>query len=122
MESERMDDEEARSRLQGERERVSRLIAGLRTELGDTPESEESGELAAYDQHPADLASDTFEREKDLSIIDGLESDLAEIEAALKRIDEGTFGIDEVTGEPIDPARLDAYPEARTNVRPADRR
>jgi RNA polymerase-binding transcription factor DksA len=34
----------------------------------------------------------------------------------LQRLDEGTYGIDEVTGERIDPARLDARPEARTNV------
>ena len=94
---------------------------GLRVELGDTPENEEVGELAGYDQHPADLASETFEREKDLSILEGLESDLAEIEAALQRIDEGTWGTDEETGEAIDPARLDAYPAARTNIR-SDRR
>ncbi len=115
-------EEEARRRLAGERDRVSGLIEGLRVELGDSPESEDAGELAAYDQHPADLASDTFEREKDLSILEGLESDLAEIEAALRRIEEGTWGIDEGTGRPIDPARLEAYPEARTNIHPDERR
>ena len=113
-----MDEEGARRRLVGERDRVSGLIEGLRVELGDTPENEEVGERAAYDQHPADLASETFEREKDLSILEGLESDLAEIEAALHRIDEGTWGTDEETGEVIDPARLDANPAARTNIRP----
>jgi RNA polymerase-binding transcription factor DksA len=41
---------------------------------------------------------------------------LAEIQAALRRIDEGTYGIDEVTGEPIPPERLEAVPTARTNV------
>ncbi len=113
--------EEARRRLTEDRDRVAGLIDGLRVELGDTPENEEVGELAGYDQHPADLASETFEREKDLSILEGLESDLAEIEAALQRIDEGTWGTDEETGEAIDPARLDAYPAARTNIR-SDRR
>ncbi len=58
------------------------------------------------------------EREKDLAILEGLEADLAEIEAALQRLDEGTYGIDENTGEPIDPARLDALPTARTNIPP----
>lgn len=115
-------EEEARARLAGERDRVSGLIEGLRAELGDSPEGDDAGELASYDQHPADLASDTFEREKDLSILEGLESDLAEIETALRRIEEGTWGIDEATGEPIDPARLEAYPEARTNIRPDERR
>gem|GEM_PF-912686 len=111
-----MDEQEARRRLGEERDRVSGLIDGLRAELGDTPENEEVGELAAYDQHPADLASETFEREKDLSILEGLESTLAEIEAALHRIDEGTWGTDEETGESIDPARLEANPAARTNI------
>ena len=60
-----------------------------------------------------------FEREKDLGILEGLEVDLAEIEAALQRLDEGTYGLDEETGEPIDPERLEARPAARTNIPPA---
>ena len=69
-----------------------------------------------YDQHPADTGSDTFEREKDLAILEQLEGELAELQAALARIDAGTYGVDEVTGDPIDPARLEALPTARTNV------
>src|SRR5262249_4531255 len=67
-------------------------------------------------QHPADTASETFEREKDVSILEQLEEELAELQAALERIDQGTYGIDEVTGEPIAPERLTAFPTARTNV------
>jgi RNA polymerase-binding transcription factor DksA len=89
------------------------LVRELRSELGG---DEEGAELADYDQHPADTASETFEREKDLSILEQLEDELAELEAALARIDAGTYGIDEVTGEAIDPARLEAVPTARTNV------
>jgi RNA polymerase-binding transcription factor DksA len=111
-----IDPDGARQRLGSERERVTELIAGLRREGLDTSESDQVGELSHYDQHPADQGSDTFEREKDLSILEQLEGELAEIEAALQRLDDGTYGIDEVTGEPIDPARLDAYPIARTNV------
>jgi RNA polymerase-binding transcription factor DksA len=110
-----MDLEEQRRRIEAERARVEALADGLRSEFGQT-ESEESAELADYDQHPADTATDTFEREKDLSILDQLEEELAELQAALERIDNGTYGIDEVTGEPIDPARLDAMPTARTNI------
>jgi RNA polymerase-binding transcription factor DksA len=62
------------------------------------------------------VTGEIFEREKDLSILEGLELELAEVEAALGRLDDGTYGVDEVTGERIDPARLDAVPEARTNV------
>lgn len=114
--NEQIDADAARERLERERERVSGLIAGLRDEGLNEEESAQVGELTHYDQHPADQASETFEREKDLSILERLESDLAEIEAALQRVDDGTYGVDEVTGEPIDPERLEAIPTARTNV------
>jgi RNA polymerase-binding transcription factor DksA len=110
-----MDPDHARERLQAEQERVEGLIGGLRSEFG-TSENEDVSELADYDQHPADTASETFEREKDLSILEQLEAELAELQAALARVDDGTYGIDEVTGDPIDPARLDAMPTARTNI------
>ncbi len=108
-----MENDDARERLQAEQTRVEGLVEELKAELG-TAESED--ELADYDQHPADTASDTFEREKDLSILDQLEHELEELQAALERVDAGTYGVDEVTGEPIDPARLDAIPTARTNI------
>jgi RNA polymerase-binding transcription factor DksA len=113
--------EEARQRLEAEKSRVEGLIRDLRGELGPGSESDEVSELADYDQHPADLGSETFEREKDLSILESLESELAELEAALQRVDDGTYGIDEVTGEPIPAERLEAYPTARTNVGTASR-
>src|SRR3954454_5530317 len=99
--NDQIDPDQVRQRLESERNRVSGLISSLRDEIGDTPEADQLGELAGYDQHPADQGSETFEREKDLSILEGLEGELDEIEAALQRIDEGTYGIDEVTGEPI---------------------
>ena len=110
------DPQRARERLEHERDRVTELIAGLRSEGLDEEEAAQSGELTHYDQHPADQASETFEREKDMAILEQLELDLTEIEAALQRIEDGTYGIDEVSGEPIDPERLDAIPTARTNV------
>ncbi|HWS45107.1 MAG TPA: hypothetical protein VN636_04530 [Acidimicrobiia bacterium] len=110
------DEAAARERLEHDRGRVQELITSLRSEGLDQEESEQAGELTHYDQHPADQASDTFEREKDLAILERLETELAEIEAALQRLDDGTYGVDEVTGEPIDPERLAAYPIARTNV------
>jgi len=116
------DPSHARERLEHDRDRVSDLIAGLRSEGLDEEESAQTGELTHYDQHPADQASETFEREKDLSILERLETDLAEIEAALQRIDDGTYGVDEVTGEPIDPERLEAIPTARTNIDPSGSR
>jgi RNA polymerase-binding transcription factor DksA len=113
-----VDEGAARDRLEHERDRIGELIAGLRNEGLDEEEASNSGDITHYDQHPADQGSEVFEREKDLAILEGLEVDLAEIEAALQRLDEGTYGVDEVTGEPIDPERLEAFPTARTNVPP----
>jgi len=114
-----MDQDQARPRLEAERQRVESLVASVRNELGSGDESSESSELADYDQHPADTGSETFEREKDLSILERLEVELAEIEAALGRVDAGTYGLDEETGEPIAPERLEAVPTARANIDPS---
>jgi RNA polymerase-binding transcription factor DksA len=117
-----VDPEQARKRVMDEKARVEGLIHNLKDGLGDGPENDELSELSDYDQHPADTASETFEREKDVSILEQLEEELAELQAALERIDAGTYGIDEVTGKPIAPERLDAVPTARTNVDHDDRR
>jgi RNA polymerase-binding transcription factor DksA len=110
-----IDEAAARRKLDAERERLQGMVAGLRPETtqGESDPNDDSG---SYDQHPGDVTGETFEREKDLAILEGLETELAEVEAALRRLDEGTYGVDEVTGERIDPARLEALPNARTNV------
>lgn len=116
-----MDDAAARARLEAENDRVSGLIAELREEVADAVEGEYA-ELSTRSQHPADAGSDLFEKEKELTILESLEAELAEIQAAIARIEAGTYGIDEETREPIDPARLEALPTARTNVHPDPRR
>jgi RNA polymerase-binding transcription factor DksA len=111
-----VDVDAARGRLLDERERLQSLIRELDGELGES-EQDASDELSSVDQHPADTASDTFEREKDDAIRGSLERELEEVDAALARIDAGTYGIDEETGAPIADARLEALPTARTNIR-----
>ena len=91
------------------------LIEGLQGEGLDEEAADQVGDIS-HVSDPADQGSETFEREKDIAILEQLERDLAEIEAALQRLDEGTYGIDEVTGDPIAPERLEAYPVARTNI------
>jgi len=108
-----VDDEQARERLEAEQARVAALVNELRGEIGS--EGTEAAGAAEHDRHP-DTAAETFEREKDLSILEQLEFELAELQAALERIDNGTYGIDEVTGEAIDLGRLEVLPAARTNV------
>jgi RNA polymerase-binding transcription factor DksA len=114
-----IDPDQARQRIVAEQERVEGLVAGLREEFAAS-ENEDISELSDYAQHPADLGTETFEREKDLSILEQLEAELSELQAALDRVDRGTYGIDEVSGDPIDPERLEALPAARTNVDNAD--
>src|SRR4029450_4798740 len=115
-----VDPDDARKRVIDEKARVEGLIHNLKDELGSGPENDELSELSDYDQHPADTASETFEREKDVSILEQLEEELAELQAALERIDQGTYGIDEVTGEAIAPERLGGVPHARANVHTED--
>ena len=110
------DDAAARRRLESDQERVQGLIDGLREEGLDQEEANQVGDLSHLPQHQADQGSEVFEREKDMAILEQLERELAEIEAALQRLDEGTYGVDEVTGEPIASERLEAYPIARTNI------
>ena len=110
-----IDEQAARQKLDEERNKLQSMVAELQSETrqeGDGPD----GEPTLYDQNRAGSGNETIEREKDLSILESLETELAEVEAALHRLDEGTYGVDEVTGARIDPARLDARPEARTNV------
>jgi DnaK suppressor protein len=102
----------AHDRLSAERERVDTLVQELRSRVdpGHHDEASERGE-----QKPG-AATETVERQTYQAILERLEAELAEIDAALDRVADGTYGRDEVTGAPIDPARLDALPTARTNV------
>ncbi|MFC0298288.1 yteA family sporulation protein [Geobacillus jurassicus] len=68
------------------------------------------GELASYDNHPADEATELYEREKDLALDEHTEREFHEIERALQAIDEGTYGICRVCGRPIPYERLEALP------------
>jgi DnaK suppressor protein len=115
-----MDPEHARERIREEQDRINGLVREVRGDLAP-PDRDETVDAAPLesadpDQHFGDGGADTVEREKDFSILDELEAELAELEAALVRIDEGTYGLDEVTGEPIAPERLEVLPAARTNV------
>jgi RNA polymerase-binding transcription factor DksA len=111
------DDDAARQRLNAERERVQGLIASIHDEGIGQPAAEGAGDTDLQSD-AGGQGSETFEREKDITILESLERELAEIEAALQRLDDGTYGIDEVTGEPISRERLEALPTARTDVDP----
>lgn len=67
-------------------------------------------ELSTVDNHPADLATELYEREKDLSLKVHHEDELAKVNAALERLEKGTYGVCEVCKEPIPYDRLVAIP------------
>ncbi len=104
----------ARHRLAAERARLERLAADFRSSgIGDRSEREDLGELSGVDQHPADQGTETFDRERDLSIREQVEGELAEVERALRKLEAGTYGRCEVCGRPIPAERLEAEPAAR---------
>jgi DnaK suppressor protein len=74
---------------------------------------EDSGDLSGYGQHMADAGTDTFDRDFALSLVSSEQEALSEIEAAIKRIHDGTYGICEATGKPIAKERLLAVPFTR---------
>lgn len=78
--------------------------------------SQSSGELSQYDNHPADSATALYEREKDFALRKQIEEELQDVNLALEKIQKGTYGICEVTGQPIPIERLRAIPTARTIV------
>ena len=107
-----MDESDARARLGEEQARLENVKAQLADDVGET-EQESVSELSSVDQHQADMGTETFEREKDLSILESVEAELADVEHALRRLDDGTYGTCEACGQPIDDERLEAMPAAR---------
>ncbi len=96
--------------LEGRR-RVEAAIQNLHDEHPGTL-VEDSGEETAYDNHLADTATETYDRELDYTLEENSEHVLAEIDAALKRIEEGTYGTCTNCDRPIPVERLEALPWA----------
>ncbi len=108
-----MDSTEARNRLEQERTRLTTVREGV-AEGGISDEmNDDGGELSNYDQHPADAGTETSGKTQDLMMLNQIEAELADVERALARIDDGTYGICEACGKPIGDARLEAMPATR---------
>lgn len=103
-----MDPERAGELLRGERERIQRELAGLGR--GD------DDELSHVDQHLADEGTELYENERDEGIAMRLREELAAIDRAERRLEEGTYGVSVQSGEPIPDARLEAIPWAERTV------
>ena len=108
-----IDIERFRTLLLEERGRVERSLERLHSEHPGSLE-DETGELvsSSADNHLADTASETFERELDEGLGESAEQVLAEIDRALERIEDGTYGTCTRCGKPIEPDRLEVIPYA----------
>ncbi|MBI3910839.1 MAG: TraR/DksA C4-type zinc finger protein [Armatimonadetes bacterium] len=115
------DRERFRSLLLAERERLLKQLRKLETLDQSASQGEEVGELAHYDEHEADVATETFLREQDQAIQRSLQDELHQVEAALNRIQDGTYGRCERCGKPIDPERLELLPYVTLCVEDANR-
>ncbi|HBS60591.1 MAG TPA: conjugal transfer protein TraR [Firmicutes bacterium] len=101
-------------KLREEKDRLIKQIGrieetGLASAMGES-----LSELSTYDNHPADLGSETFEREKDLGLANAIKVKQAAIEDALDRIKEGKYGVCLRCGRPIAEERLEALPQSLT--------
>jgi YteA family regulatory protein len=99
------------SRLLDEQREIEHRLAdedhyGLSQSLRDN-----TGELTSIDNHPGDTATELYEREKDIALLEQEELHLRRIDAALEAIANGTYGICAACNEPIPLERLDAVPD-----------
>jgi DnaK suppressor protein len=105
-----VDPQRARELLARERERVERELADIGGRAGD------EDELSVLDQHLGDFATEMFERERDEGLADDLRDQLAAIERAEQRLEDGTYGRSVESGKPIPDERLEAVPAAERTV------
>ncbi len=107
-------------RTLGKREKYSQVIKNLEADkrnweeiasellTGDMRDS--LSELSTIDNHPADIGTELYERERDIALKDNFKHKIAAINAALERFDQGTYGVCEHCGQEIPLERLEALP------------
>lgn len=105
---------DARSRLESDRRTTLARLALLQRDVAAIIAASEGSN--ADDEHDPEGATIAFERSQASSLVQQAERHLTEIDAALARLDDGTYGVCEVCGAPIPAPRLSARPVARTCV------
>jgi len=94
-----------RQQLMAKKNQLEQLIQNKQDVL-TVPMSELTDELSSYDQHPADNASDLYEREKEMGILELLELELEKVNDAMTRYNSGQGTICSICGQPIEAQRL----------------
>ena len=103
-----------KERLMALRDTILDSMAGV---AKDTLRSRPEGsEASAFGMHQADAGSDAYDKDFALSLLSQEQDALYEIEEAVKRVDNGTYGVCEMSGKPISHLRLEALPLARFTV------
>jgi RNA polymerase-binding protein DksA len=97
-----------RSRLEGMRKRLSEELEQLKSTVRPADERREGSPFGKREEE----ATESFELEKRLTLEKRIREQLAEVEHALQKFEDGTYGRCDNCGQPIDPARLEALPQA----------
>jgi DnaK suppressor protein len=104
--------EKQKDRLVDLKEELLRVRRGM--EEDERSRSEQEGDFTEHDS--GDMSREIFNREMDASIGEQVERRLEDIDRALQKIEEGTYGLSDVSGDPIPQGRLEAMPEAVRTV------
>lgn len=99
--------------LEVSRKKISGDLAHLEKDSLNTSQRDASGDLSGYSLHMADMATDNFDREFNLGLASSEQQILNKIDEALRKIEEGKFGVCEVCSKPISQKRLLAVPYAK---------
>ena len=110
--------EKQRERLEDLRAELMGVVRGL--EDDQRSQSEDEGDFTEHDA--GDMSRSLYDREVDATLEQTVENRLQYVERALQKIEEGTYGICDDTGEPIPSGRLEAMPEAIYTVEAQQRR
>jgi DnaK suppressor protein len=109
--------EHFKKKLDEERKKVLEEMAELQSRNLMQSISEQSGEVSRYSYHLGDTASISYGREFSMGLAERQQKYIKQIEQALQRIEEGTYGICKVTGELIPTERLEEVPVAKYSVK-----
>jgi RNA polymerase-binding protein DksA len=96
-----------RAKLESEKKRIQNELAQLAT----SQPADERREGSPFGKREEE-ATESMEFEKRLALENRLKTLLAEVDRALQKLDNGSYGVCDVCGLPIDPARLEALPQA----------
>ena len=94
-----------------ERVKLAEEIRAIAQETSKSPR-DASGDLSGYTLHMADMAADTYERELSMNIVSSEQELLYQVDDALRRLDDGSFGLCQQCSQPITMSRLKAVPYA----------